>query len=204
MNKKVPSALLWKWYTSRWRMQRYIVVVHWDTSRLIDWLIDLFLCYRLSGRSIDWLINRYWSLFFSSLFHVSLIGAAYFLVIFHAFLPRFCTKTVKIYPAFFKLYAAWYDDTNFKEVTSPRYGSPYSFPLNKLLPLLKRVQIKAYLHEVSPLACMDDVRESLQCDLKALSERLGPRPYFLDDVYVSDCHIFVSSSGVSPCAFLGQ
>ncbi|OWA52137.1 putative Metaxin-2 [Hypsibius exemplaris] len=90
-----------------------------------------------------------------------------------------------------ELYAAWFDDTNFKEVTSPRYGSPYTFPLNKILPLLKRVQIKTYLGQNSPLASLDDVRESLQCDLKALSERLGPRPYFLDDVNTNELDALV-------------
>lgn len=90
-----------------------------------------------------------------------------------------------------ELYAAWVDDTNFSTVTAPRYGSPYSFPLNKILPILKRVQIKAFLRENSPLASMDDVRESLHSDMKALSERLGPRPYFLDDLNTNELDALV-------------
>ncbi|XP_055334632.1 metaxin-2-like [Paramacrobiotus metropolitanus] len=85
-----------------------------------------------------------------------------------------------------ELYAAWLDDANYKAVTKDRYGSPYPAPLNKILPFLKRLQIKAYLMEMSPLRSIEDVRESLLSDLRALSERLGPRPYFLDDVHTNE------------------
>ncbi|KAH6930343.1 hypothetical protein HPB50_012929 [Hyalomma asiaticum] len=68
------------------------------------------------------------------------------------------------------------------EVTKPRYGSVYPWPLNHILSFRKRRQILAKL-SVSEWSekLLEEVFEEVQSCCAALSERLGQSDYFFGD-----------------------
>lgn len=81
-----------------------------------------------------------------------------------------------------ELYICWANDETYYEVTKPRYGSVYPWPLNHILPFRKRRQILAKL-SVSEWSekSLEEVFEEVQSCCAALSERLGQSNYFFGD-----------------------
>ncbi|XP_032801533.1 metaxin-2 [Petromyzon marinus] len=78
-----------------------------------------------------------------------------------------------------ELYILWCDDTTCKEISRPRYGSPYPWPLNRLLAYQKQWEVRRKMKALSwasktPEQVHDEVN---QC-LRALSLRLGSQSYF--------------------------
>ncbi|XP_071496229.1 metaxin-2-like [Diadema antillarum] len=81
-----------------------------------------------------------------------------------------------------ELFLAWNVKKTADEVTKPRYGSPYPWPLDVILPFLKQREIMAYLkaqswHDFLPEQVYDEV--NLCC--KALSDKLGEQNFFFLD-----------------------
>lgn len=78
-----------------------------------------------------------------------------------------------------ELFVCWIDDNVRKTVTNSRYGSPYSWPLNRIQPWRKYRQVKKYLVMEDWLDFdIEMVSENIKLKCKYLSEKLQDRPYF--------------------------
>ena len=79
----------------------------------------------------------------------------------------------------FKMYFCWKDSPTYQGVTNKRYGSVYLFPLNWILPPLKRREVLAHLSSIkwSQMAISEVVKRADAC-FAALSVKLGNRKYF--------------------------
>lgn len=81
-----------------------------------------------------------------------------------------------------ELYICWCHEATYKNITKPRYGSVYPWPLNHLLSWQKRNQI---IKRLSILGwankSLDDVFEEVKRCCEALSERLEDKTYFFGD-----------------------
>ncbi|XP_057369326.1 metaxin-2-like [Daphnia carinata] len=81
-----------------------------------------------------------------------------------------------------ELYISWCDETVLNEVTCPRYGSVYSWPLNTLLTWRKQKQVTKKLTALGWITkTLDEVYEDVDHCCNALSERLGNHLYFFND-----------------------
>ncbi|XP_025081781.1 metaxin-2-like isoform X2 [Pomacea canaliculata] len=81
-----------------------------------------------------------------------------------------------------ELYLAWLDETVSSEVTRPRYGCPYPWPLNWILPLRKQSEVRARLSSNGwKDKNMKQVCEEVRICCQALSERLDQQQYFFGD-----------------------
>lgn len=78
------------------------------------------------------------------------------------------------------MYFCWKDSPTYNGVTRQRYGSVYLFPLNYILPPLKRREILAQLTSIewSRMAVPEVVKRADAC-FSALSVKLGDRKYFM-------------------------
>ncbi|KAH7731652.1 metaxin 2 [Aphelenchoides avenae] len=76
----------------------------------------------------------------------------------------------------------WLDNDTYTQVTKPRHGSVYLWPLHLWLPFLKRRQMKAYLADVEwSNKSMDEVVRHCDRCFRALSAKLGNHTYFIGD-----------------------
>jgi len=77
------------------------------------------------------------------------------------------------------LYSCWIDDGVYNNLTKPRYGSPYNFPLRGLVPWITRRKVKAQLGALKwAQRNSTEVFREVETCLMALSERLGDSEYF--------------------------
>ncbi|KAK7862975.1 hypothetical protein R5R35_002034 [Gryllus longicercus] len=81
-----------------------------------------------------------------------------------------------------EIYVTWKDDTVFNEVTKPRYGSVFPFPLNRILCWQKQ---KKNLKRLSMLGwggkSLEEVYNDIESCCSALSERLGRSLFFFGE-----------------------
>ncbi|XP_013404231.1 metaxin-2 isoform X4 [Lingula anatina] len=76
-------------------------------------------------------------------------------------------------------YISWCDATVLQTVTKPRYGSPYPWPLNKLVPLKKWYEETSRLKALGwSQKTLSEVCEEVQTCCQALSERLDKNNFF--------------------------
>ncbi|KAK7092809.1 metaxin-2-like isoform X2 [Littorina saxatilis] len=81
-----------------------------------------------------------------------------------------------------ELYLAWLDETVSTEITKPRYGCPYPWPLSWMLPLRKQKDVRARLSSNGwKDKTIEQVCEEVRTCCQALSERLDEQPYFFGD-----------------------
>ncbi|KAK2180056.1 hypothetical protein NP493_460g04025 [Ridgeia piscesae] len=81
-----------------------------------------------------------------------------------------------------ELYFTWYDKVIWKEVTKPRHGALYSWPLNILLPLKKQFEVNRMLSSIGwTRKTFPEVCEDVKTCCQALSETLGDHLYFFGD-----------------------
>ena len=78
-----------------------------------------------------------------------------------------------------ELYISWVDSVTLEEVTKPRYGSAYPWPLSTILNWQKK---NAVLKKLGALGWtgkkVEDVYSEMETCCRALSERLENNPYF--------------------------
>ena len=78
-----------------------------------------------------------------------------------------------------ELYISWVDSVTLEEVTKPRYGSVYPWPLSTILNWQKK---NAVLKKLGALGWtgkkVEDVYSEMETCCRALSERLENSPYF--------------------------
>ncbi|XP_072021121.1 metaxin-2-like [Amphiura filiformis] len=81
-----------------------------------------------------------------------------------------------------ELYVTWQDKHSSEAITKPRYGSPYPWPLQHLLPWMKQREMKRYLkvQEWSDKT-VEQVHAEVNLCCKALSDKLGEQYYFFLD-----------------------
>ncbi|KAK7792350.1 hypothetical protein R5R35_009958 [Gryllus longicercus] len=81
-----------------------------------------------------------------------------------------------------ELYVTWCDPTTLNEVTKPRYGSVFPWPLNHIQCWQKRTQV---LKKLSILGwaqkSLDEVYSEIESCCNALSQRLEDQKYFFGD-----------------------
>lgn len=77
------------------------------------------------------------------------------------------------------LYLSWIDQEVYSSITWHRVGSPYNFPLNKILPWTIRRKMRSQLNALKwGQRKVDEVFREVDTCLYALSERLGESEYF--------------------------
>ncbi|XGW18143.1 hypothetical protein V3C99_002617 [Haemonchus contortus] len=77
-----------------------------------------------------------------------------------------------------ELYITWKHDDTYKQLTRYRYGSVYKWPLNWILPALKRREILTKLQDNGWAdKGVDEVLEQYDKALRALSSQLGSKPF---------------------------
>ncbi|XP_032080257.1 metaxin-2 isoform X2 [Thamnophis elegans] len=80
-----------------------------------------------------------------------------------------------------KLYLQWCDDATVQEITHPRYGSPYPWPLNRILAYQKQWEVQRKMKAVGwGNKSLDQVLEDVDQCCQALSQRLGTQLYFFN------------------------
>ncbi|XP_008117153.1 metaxin-2 isoform X2 [Anolis carolinensis] len=80
-----------------------------------------------------------------------------------------------------KLYLQWCDDTTVQEITYPRYGCPYPWPLNHVLAYQKQWEIRRKMKALGwGNKSVDQVLEDVDQCCQALSQRLGTQLYFFN------------------------
>lgn len=78
-----------------------------------------------------------------------------------------------------ELYVTWNDQVTYEEVTQPRYGSVYPWPLNRILThqkrqqVLRRLRVMGWKHKT-----MEEVYAEVDHCCTALSERLDKQDFF--------------------------
>lgn len=76
-------------------------------------------------------------------------------------------------------YLLWLDKETLELVTKPRYGSPYKWPLNKFIPLMKKREITRLLSSSGwAKKSSEEVYEEVKKCCQMLSDRLGDQMYF--------------------------
>ncbi|XP_022084710.1 metaxin-2-like [Acanthaster planci] len=98
-----------------------------------------------------------------------------------ALLKAYMSLTVnRLYLA--ELYVTWRDKLTAEEITKVRYGSPYSWPLNKILPWLKQREVETYLQAQGWYdKTINQVYTEVDLCCKALSDKLEDQYYFFMD-----------------------
>ncbi|XP_048725558.1 metaxin-2 isoform X3 [Caretta caretta] len=80
-----------------------------------------------------------------------------------------------------ELYLQWCDDTTVQEITHPRYGSPYPWPLNRILAYQKQWEIRRKMKAIGWAGkSLEQVLEDVDQCCQALSQRLGTQSYFFN------------------------
>ncbi|KAM6200742.1 metaxin-2 isoform 2-T2 [Sarcoramphus papa] len=80
-----------------------------------------------------------------------------------------------------KLYLQWCDDVTVEEITHPRYGSPYPWPLNRILSYQKQWEVRRKMKAIGWAGkTLEQVLEDVDQCCQALSQRLGTQPYFFN------------------------
>uniref|UniRef100_A0A8C2U445 Metaxin-2 n=1 Tax=Coturnix japonica TaxID=93934 RepID=A0A8C2U445_COTJA len=80
-----------------------------------------------------------------------------------------------------ELYLQWCDDVTVEEITHPRYGSPYPWPLNRILSYQKQWEIRRKMKAIGWAGkSLEQVLEDVDQCCQALSQRLGTQPYFFN------------------------
>lgn len=81
-----------------------------------------------------------------------------------------------------ELYICWCDKRTLKEVTLPRNGSVYPWPLNHVVNWQKRSQVMKKLSVLGwANKTLEEVYEEVETCCNALSERLGDKPFYFGD-----------------------
>jgi len=81
-----------------------------------------------------------------------------------------------------ELYISWADDVTVSEVTYPRYGSVYPWPLNTILSWQKKRAVTKKLSALGWMAkSLDEVYAEVERCCQALSERLENQRYFFNN-----------------------
>merc|ERR1719394_1577035 len=81
-----------------------------------------------------------------------------------------------------ELYVAWLNKDVANEVTKPRYGCSYSWPLRWLIPYNKQREIRARLRTNDWAdKTMEEVSSEIKVCCQALSERLEKKDFFFGD-----------------------
>ncbi|KAL4229307.1 Metaxin-2 [Mactra antiquata] len=76
-------------------------------------------------------------------------------------------------------YLAWFNKDVFDEVTKPRYGSMYPWPLDGILPYMKQREVRKRLASLEwTEKSFEEVCEEVLTCCQALSERLDKQDYF--------------------------
>lgn len=79
-------------------------------------------------------------------------------------------------------YLAWVDHAVSNEVTKPRYGSMYRWPLSKVIPWQKQREVKARLSSLGWTSkTFEEVCDEVYTCCQALSERLDKQRYFFGE-----------------------
>lgn len=79
-------------------------------------------------------------------------------------------------------YLAWVDHAVSNEVTKPRYGSMFKWPLNQIIPWQKQREVKARLSSLGwTKKTFEEVFEEVHTCCQALSERLDKQMFFFGD-----------------------
>uniref|UniRef100_A0A8B9QLN4 Metaxin-2 n=1 Tax=Apteryx owenii TaxID=8824 RepID=A0A8B9QLN4_APTOW len=80
-----------------------------------------------------------------------------------------------------ELYLQWCDDVTVEEITHLRYGSPYPWPLNRILSYQKQWEIRRKMKAIGWAGkSLEQVLEDVDQCCQALSQRLGTQPYFFN------------------------
>uniref|UniRef100_A0A670I433 Metaxin-2 n=1 Tax=Podarcis muralis TaxID=64176 RepID=A0A670I433_PODMU len=80
-----------------------------------------------------------------------------------------------------ELYLQWCDDATVQEITHPRYGSPYPWPLNRILAYQKQWEVRRKMKAIGwGSKSLDQVLEDVDQCCQALSQRLGTQQYFFN------------------------
>uniref|UniRef100_A0A670Y8I4 Metaxin-2 n=1 Tax=Pseudonaja textilis TaxID=8673 RepID=A0A670Y8I4_PSETE len=80
-----------------------------------------------------------------------------------------------------ELYLQWCDDATVQEITHPRYGSPYPWPLNRILAYQKQYEVQRKMKAIGwGNKSLDQVLEEVDQCCEALSQRLGTQLYFFN------------------------
>ncbi|XP_053139009.1 metaxin-2 isoform X3 [Hemicordylus capensis] len=80
-----------------------------------------------------------------------------------------------------ELYLQWCDDATVQEITHPRYGSPYPWPLNHILAYQKQWEVQRKMKAIGwGSKSFDQVLEDVDQCCQALSQRLGTQVYFFN------------------------
>ena len=81
-----------------------------------------------------------------------------------------------------ELYLSWNDQLTLTEVTKPRYGSVYPWPLNHVLTWKKSSQVRKNLAALGwSSKSLDEVYTEVENCCQALSERLDNQRYFFNN-----------------------
>uniref|UniRef100_A0A3Q2QMA7 Metaxin 2 n=1 Tax=Fundulus heteroclitus TaxID=8078 RepID=A0A3Q2QMA7_FUNHE len=84
-----------------------------------------------------------------------------------------------------ELYLQWCDDATAVEISRPRYSSPYSWPLGKILAYQKQWEVRRKMNAIGwGGKTLEQVYEDVSQCCQALSQRLGTQPYFFNKQYV--------------------
>lgn len=87
-----------------------------------------------------------------------------------------------------QLYICWCDHETYSEVTKPRNGSVYPWPLNHIQTWSKRTNVIKRLKMLSWYEkTLADVYKEVENCCQALTDRLEDKAYFFGDKYVSLC-----------------
>lgn len=80
------------------------------------------------------------------------------------------------------LYVLWSQEETYQKITKKRYGSPYSWPLNRVLPWLKRQATLRHLHALHfTNKSVHQVYSELDECCEVLSKKLEDSKYFFGD-----------------------
>ncbi|KAK0416154.1 hypothetical protein QR680_012319 [Steinernema hermaphroditum] len=81
---------------------------------------------------------------------------------------------------FVEMHICWFDKATYDQVTKPRYGTVYLWPLRHVLPPLKRREISSYLEGLQwREKSAEQLKEAADRTFKSLSVMLGSKEYFM-------------------------
>lgn len=90
----------------------------------------------------------------------------------------FFLNSIKI--DFVKMFLCWKENDTYNEVTRLRYASVHHFPLNYILPTLKRREILGFLSDIGyGKMSLEDVVNKAESCFQALSIKLGSNKYII-------------------------
>uniref|UniRef100_A0A7E4UNR5 Thioredoxin-like_fold domain-containing protein n=1 Tax=Panagrellus redivivus TaxID=6233 RepID=A0A7E4UNR5_PANRE len=107
-----------------------------------------------------------------------------------------------------EMYVTWIDDETYHKVTKPRTASVYTFPLDSIVPRIRRNTMRQYLVSRQYAKLTEkQVGEKAEAICLALSQRLGSRKYFVGETAseldaVVFGHLFTILTTELPCLIL--